>query len=172
MKNQTCICCGKKKSLLNCGLCDSLVCKYCAHFIDEDRVSFYTQTPEELTHSTYCNPCFIEKISSLLDAYDELMERAKNIMVFNKNQSKETRLIKRLEDPVSVQDCVSDREALLKIAFLSAQAGYNAIIDIVLTPKKIKQGTYQTTKWSATGIPAHVNEDKLIKDRSFSKCPN
>jgi hypothetical protein len=172
MKNQSCTSCGKSKALLTCGLCEAVVCKYCAYFMDEERVAFFARIPSELSHSVYCNQCFTEKISSQLDSYDQLMESAKNILVFSKTQSKETRLIKRLEDPVSVQDCASEGEALLRLAFFTAQAGYNALIDYVLVPKKVKSGSYQTTKWSGTGIPANVREDKLIKDRSFSKRPN
>ena len=172
MERQSCSNCGKLKSLLICGLCNGVTCKNCAHFIEEDRVSFLTSIPRELSCAVNCSTCYTVSVLPFLEDYDQLVEKAKNILVFNKNQSKETRLIKRLEEPYIVHNCDSESDALLRMAFFAAQADFNSIIDVNIVSKKIKNGSYQTTKWSGTSIPAHVKDDKLIKDRSFSKRPN
>lgn len=107
-----------------------------------------------------------------LNQYDELMEKAKNTLVYEKTQGKETRLIKRIEKPVYVKDCPDRAETMLRLAFFAAQAGYNAIIDVDLVPTKIRTGSYQTTNWSGSGIPAQVNTGRLVKDRSIWQNPN
>lgn len=93
-------------------------------------------------------------------------------MVFMKAQFKETRLIKRLEDPISVVACADYDETLLRLAFRAAQLNYNGIIDVDITSKKVRTGNYQTSVFSGTAIPANVREDKLIKDRSNWSSPN
>ncbi len=100
------------------------------------------------------------------------MAAAKEIMVFMKAQNKETRFIKRLEEPVSINECADHNEAILRLAFFAAELDYNAIIDVNIISKKVKIGNYQTTIYSGTAIPAHVREDKLIKDKSNWSKPN
>jgi hypothetical protein len=100
------------------------------------------------------------------------MEKARNILVFMKKQGKETRLIRRLEDPVRVLNCPDHDQTLMRLAFFAAQKNYNAIIDVDLVCEKVRTGSYQTLKWSGTGIPAHVDDDKLLKDRSLWQNPN
>lgn len=100
------------------------------------------------------------------------MNAAQEIMVFMKVQNKETRNIKRLEEPVSVVDCADRAETILRLAFFTAQMNYNSVIDVDITSRKILTGNYQTTVFSGTGIPAHVNEAKLIKDRANWSSPN
>lgn len=93
-------------------------------------------------------------------------------MVFMKAQFKETRFIKRLEEPVKVAECADYDETLLRLAFQAAQLNYNGVIDVDITSKKVRTGNYQTSVFSGTAIPANVREDKLIKDKSNWSSPN
>ena len=93
-------------------------------------------------------------------------------MVFMKAQFKETRMVKRFEDPISIIDCADYDETILRLAFRGAELGFNGIIDVDITSKKVKTGNYQTTVFSGTAIPANVREDKLIKDKSNWSSPN
>lgn len=172
MEKIACITCYKPKATLECGLCHDPICKYCARFSDEDTFSFLAKIPADLSHTTYCNPCYEAKVAPELEAYRQTMEQAKEIAVFFKKQNKETRFIKRLEDPVHVIECADRDETILRLAFFAAKANLNSILDVEVTSEKIKSGTYQTHKWSGTGVPAHVNPEKLMKDRSFSDPPN
>ncbi len=156
MNNQTCSICEKAKSMMECGLCKAALCKYCAQFLEEESFSFLKVIPSELSHAVYCGSCFAEKVAPELEIHQQLLERAKNIIVYESNQGKETRLMPRHEKPFIVKDCADREETLLRLAFFAAQANYNAIIDVSLTSVKVKTGSYQTTKWSGTAVPVNL----------------
>lgn len=172
MSDQSCVSCQKPKSQLQCEICKSIVCKQCAQFLDENYFSFLSKVPEDLRHTTYCESCYNEKVAPQLETYHHLMEQAKNIIVYDKDQSKETRLLKRTEKPVSVKDCADYEETVLRLAFFAVQAGFNAIIDVDIKSQKVRTGAYQTTMWSGTGVPAHVQANRILKDRSLWQNPN
>lgn len=130
------------------------------------------EIPEELTHSTYCIPCFDEKVAAPLAAYNESLAQAKSILIFDKTQGKETRFIKRKERPVKVMNCLDEEEAMMRLAFLAVEMGYNGVVDVNITSEKVRVGGYQTLKWSGTGIPTEIEERKLMKDRALWQNPN
>ena len=172
MEKLTCATCQKSKALLNCGVCDTITCKYCAQFLEEDTFSFLKSKPEILQHSVYCPTCYQEHVESALLKYNQDLEAAKDILVFFKNQGKETRLIKRLEDPINVYECIDYQDAVMRLAFLTLKAGYNGIVDIVVTSEKVRNGNYQTLVWKGTGIPTIIRADKLLRDKSLEQTPN
>lgn len=100
------------------------------------------------------------------------MELAKDIDVFYKQQSKETRLLQRRHELLKVQGCQDEQETLMRLAFLAAQAGFNGLIDVEVVGKKVRSGSYQTTTWSGTGLPTQVKKEKLLRDRSLWQNPN
>ena len=172
MTSSNCSTCNKPKANLICGICGDSLCKKCTQVVDENYFSFLLKVPKDLAHTAYCGTCFDQKVSPEIAKYNELMVAAKNTIVFMKAQFKETRLVKRFEDPVRVVDCADHDETILRLAFQAAAKKYNAIIDVDIISKKVKTGNYQTTVFSGTGIPANVREDKLIKDRSNWSSPN
>lgn len=172
MNDQICTVCHKPKAQLHCGVCEERICKYCATFLEERSFSFYPQLPKVLSHTTYCNACYTTHVTPAEETYAELLKQAKNILVYDKTQGKETRLMKRLEKPLKVQNCPDREETLLRLAFLAVLAGFNAIIDVNLIPEKIRDGAYQTTAWSGIGIPTNVESSRIIKDRSLTQNPN
>ena len=151
-----CICCQKTKSLLECGLCKSEVCKYCAQIMPEGSFSFMPDAPDELKHSVYCGPCFVTNIEEKWNDYQATMEKAKNINVFMDDQGKETRLIKRKERPYKIVDCKDHDEAMMRLAFHAVQSGYNTLVDVSLTSKKVRVNGYQTLIWAGSGVPVTV----------------
>ena len=168
----SCCICQKAKTTLVCGVCQQDVCKSCTVFLEADQFSFLQTKPDFLNHSAFCSACYTEKISPEMTRYEETMEAAKNIIVFEISQGKETRLIKRKEAKLIVPECADRSETMLRLAFLAVQKGFNAIIDVDLKSKKVRDGTYQHTMWSGTAIPANVTDRKLIKDRSIWSDPN
>lgn len=125
-----------------------------------------------LCHTAYCPECFNSQVQPEIEKYNELIEKARDINVFEKTQGKETRLIKRIEKPVKITDCPDRDEALLRLAFFAAEKNYNSIIDVDLIPKKVQDGRYQKTIWSGSGVPANVSAHLLVKDRSIWSNPN
>lgn len=160
MENSCCSCLKPKATLL-CGLCKEAVCKKCAQYLEEGCFSFLKEIPGELSHSVYCRHCYEDKIAPELDSYNEAMQRAKEIAVFYKDQSKETRLMSRKSAAILVADCADKEEAVLRLAFLAAKLNFNGIIDVDVSAKKIRDGAYQTQSWSGSAIPTNISAKKI-----------
>lgn len=172
MEKLVCSACLKPKATLMCGLCGCDLCKACAQALNEDDFSFVANVPESLTHSNYCSSCYDEKIQPEVNEYTDTLERAKGILVFTKDQGKETRLIKRKEAMLKTGDCDDYDEAIMRLAFLAASKGHNAIVDVDVNGRKVKDGSYQTTKFSGTAIPVSVDPRRYDSDRPELSNPN
>jgi hypothetical protein len=145
------------KSEFKCGICHSELCKACVEILEEETFSFWVDRPETLKHLSYCSSCFTMNVQDSLELYQQKIELAKTVNVFLSKQSKETRLIKRIEKPVLIENCIDYDEALLRLAFLAVNRGYNGIIDVDLRSKKVKLSGYQTTVWSGSAVPCNLN---------------
>lgn len=173
MEKTGCVTCGKSKATLVCGSCSCSVCKYCAQILEEGAFSFLAKIPAVLSHQVYCASCFDKDVATELQNYNQIMERAKEVQVFFKKQSKETRLVKRPErKPFRINNCADENETVLRLAFLAAQADYNALIEVDVTYEKVRTNSYQTHIWSGTGMPANVKPKNLMRDRTFTTDPN
>ena len=172
MDTESCITCGKSKSLLCCEVCAATVCKHCAQLIDEDTFSFLETKTAAMHYSIFCTTCFDQNISAELEKYNQTMAAAKEVYVFYKTHSKVTRLIRRDEEPISIIDCDDKEEVILRLAFKAAQMGYNSLIQIEINSKKNRVNNYQSQVYTATGIPAQVDLSRLVKDRSIWSNPN
>jgi hypothetical protein len=122
--------------------------------------------------SSFCSACYIQTVEPEMTRYDKIMEAAREIAVFEINQGKETRLIKRLEDKVFVRECPDREETVLRLAFFAAQRGFNSIVDTEVVAVKLRDGSYQRTVYTGSAVPANVSEAKLLKDRSLKSYPN
>lgn len=169
---EVCFTCQKPKAALSCALCQTSLCKGCAQFLEEDSFQFALRVPDDCKHGVYCTVCYDDKVVPELFRYNEVLDQAKEILVFTKSQSKETRLIKRKEATVVVKDCADHDETIMRLAFSAALSKYNAIVDVDLVSKKIRSGTYQTTVWDGTAIPVMVDVTKVIGDRPILRNPN
>ncbi len=159
--SEICKTCRKPKANYQCGICVEHICKSCTHFIGEESFTFLKTIPTELTHSTYCSQCFDENVSGPLSEYEATMEQAKEVIYFTKDQSKQTSFLKRKEDPYFVENCEDEQEAIMKMSFYAAQAGFNALLDIKLSSKKIIVGSHKKTIWSGTSIPTTIDPSKI-----------
>ncbi len=122
--------------------------------MDEDCFEMIALLPAELQNKTFCLNCYHQGVSESLEHYTEIVEKAKQVDVFSKTQTKETRRIKRVESPIRVVDCADKEEALLKIAFIAADKGYGTVVDVDLASKKHGEGkSYKKLVWSGSGIP-------------------
>ncbi len=172
MLKKSCTTCAKSNATLTCGCCQVDLCKNCAQFLEPDSFSFLTKVPVELSHAVYCMTCYVQTVEPQLGSYQATLEQAKNVFVFNKKQGKETRLIRRIEKPVFVSNCADYEETVLRLAFFATQANCNAIVDVDVVGEKIRKGSYQTTIWSGSAVPANVQGDRLVKDSSIWQNPN
>jgi uncharacterized protein YbjQ (UPF0145 family) len=158
-----CTSCLTTKATLKCGLCDTEVCKSCAMFVDDDSFSFLKSIPETLQKDAYCHSCYEANVQQELQSYEETMQKARGVFVYNKEQGKETRLMKRSLPQIKIKDCADKEDALLRLAFLAVQANCNAIIDVEVKSEKVREHAYQTLKWHATATPTNVEHNRFNK---------
>lgn len=117
---------------------------------------------EELTHWAYCPQCFDEKVRPAQQTYDDIMSRAKNVFVFYKTQSKETRAIKRKEAVMQVANCHDKEETLLRLAFLAAFENFNTLVDVEISSKKIITDGYQSSVYVGVGVPTRLDPNSPL----------
>ena len=166
MESSICSSCQKPKATFTCVSCENqgvhtALCKKCVQFADEDLFSFLPKMPGDLVSGSYCQSCFEQKVAPELESYNQTMAKAHDIGVYFDTQGKETRLIKRLEDPITIENLPDRDETILRLAFKAAQAGFNAIVDVDVRSEKVRMGSYQNLKWRGTCVPAHVDPKKL-----------
>lgn len=156
-----CISCGKPKAVLNCELCNEPLCKKCDQILPPDTFSFHPEIPENLTHLHYCNNCHDSVVAPELETYSEVMERAKNSFVFFTTQRKETPLLRKSREVLKVENCADRDETILRLAFFAAQEGFNAIVEVEVHSEKVRNGAYQTSRWSGRGMGAQIDAKKM-----------
>ncbi len=154
--SKACSNCSRIKANLECGLCHSILCKSCTQFVDEEAFSYLLKIPKDLTHQAYCFSCFEQKVRPEKEAYDQDLEKAKEISVFNKAQHKLTRHVKRIEPALQVRNCADEKEATMRLAFLAVKLNFNALLDIELEYEKVRSGSYQKLIWHGSAIPANL----------------
>ena len=170
--NSGCTLCGKAKAPYQCGCCNDTLCKSCVQFMPDDAFQFLTIRSKEISHNYYCNVCFDQNVTPALTEYETIAERAHQISVFDVTQGKETRFIKRLEKPLVIESGLDAQDITMRLAYMAAQKNFNALVDVDIKAVKVRDGSYQTTAYSGKGIPAHVDDRKLMKDRSLWTDPN
>lgn len=67
----------------------------------------------------------------------------------------------RKEAPIKIDNCDDREETLLRLAFVAAQKNFDGLVDVELASKKVRDGSYQTHKWSGSAVPTHIESKKL-----------
>jgi len=156
-----CKICKKPKAPYTCGICHENTCKACTQFMGEGSFAFQRVIPPILAHTYYCTNCFDQHVAGPLDDYNQILEKARDIIIYGKDQTRLTRYIKRKEEPYHVDDCVDKEEAVLKMSFYAVEAKFNCLIDVILTSKKVAVGTYKKAVWSGTAVPVTIDPDAI-----------
>ncbi len=162
-----CVTCRSPTAQTQCKLCENPLCRDCVLCPPNGSFTLQSKIPVELTHAIYCRFCFDEKVQPALTHYEETLERAKNVFVFFTTQRKEVPLIKKAKTTLTVKECMDRDETILRLAFMSADQGFNALIDTEVEYQKIRNHAHQKTHWSGSGVPAQIDEGKL--DRQFKR---
>ncbi|MBC7384530.1 MAG: hypothetical protein H7301_00020 [Cryobacterium sp.] len=144
-----------------CQLCEKQLCEDCVLAPPNGTFSLQEKVDPELVHSVYCRFCYDEKVEPEVLRYDENKAKAENVYIFFTTQRKEIPLIKHSKLTVKVQNCADRDETILRLAFIAAEKGFNAVIDTEVVYAKKRDHAYQTTAWSGHGSPAAVDEEKL-----------
>ena len=157
MEALKCNVCRRPKAILSCGILQEPICKKCVVILEKGSFSYLPEIPPELTHKHYCGRCYDDKVAPQLADYESTMARARQLFVYVKGQGEETRLMGRNEKPIRIEHCVDKNETLLRLAFLAARKGFNALLDVEVLAKKVRDEGFQTTSWSASGIPTQLD---------------
>lgn len=156
-----CKSCKKPKANYDCGLCHEQVCKSCAQFLTDEAFSFLAKKPKELSFSVYCDPCFQDNVATPLSDYEANMEKAHEVIIFNKNETKKTGHLKRKEEPYKVEDCEDEQETIMRLAFFAARDGFNCLLDVTITHRKIIVGSHKKTIFTGTAIPITIEHSAV-----------
>jgi hypothetical protein len=65
---------------------------------------------------------------------------------------------------VTVKDVPDRDEAILRLAFLAAEEGFNAILDVNVKSEKVRNEGWQKMRWSGSGLPVGVDAAKIERD--------
>ncbi|MGE4130777.1 MAG: hypothetical protein AB7F86_04020 [Bdellovibrionales bacterium] len=153
-----------------CQICSCLPDKADRRFVDSETFAYSEHPPKGVSDGLYCTTCYENLVEPALLEYEETLEKAKNVNMFYASQSKESRFIRRIERPITVQNCSDRDEAILKLAFITVQSGKNAMVDVDLKSAKVRIDGYQTSTWSGRAIPVQIEESVL--QRRFAGAPN
>lgn len=167
MDSNICVNCFKPKAKLECGICKGCVCKSCTVFLDDESFAFLKPIPGDFITKTFCPNCFESNVQPALNSYNEDLEKARNVFVFYKAENKESRHFKKLESAIKVSDVPDREEAILRLAYIAVKTNCNAIIDVDLVSEKVKNGSYQTSKWSGTAFPVEADPYKIEKKSKY-----
>lgn len=163
MTNETCKTCKGPKAKYQCGICGECTCKKCTQFQTET-FSYLLKVPETLTHTQYCSQCFEEHVAAPLHDYEQTVEEAKEIVVFSKEYTKQTRLLSRRADVLKVSDCEDETDALMRMSFQAVKLGYNALVDVEFKNKKVINGSHKRFIVDATSIPTIIDKNRDYHD--------
>jgi hypothetical protein len=114
--------------------------------------------PKDLTLGQYCLPCYADKVRPQLMNYHLTMKRAKEVLFLDKPRRKPVKILKKLNEPLLVEDCADREETILRLAFKAAELGFNSVIKADVNYKKIRNAGYQKMMWQGTGIAANLDE--------------
>ena len=136
--NTTCETCRQPTATEYCALCENALCEDCVLCPPTGAFSLMLQVPPELSHRVYCRFCYDEKVEPALLKYEETKTLAENVFIFFKTQRKEIPLIRKSKVVMKVEDCDDRDETILRLAYLAALDGFNAVIETGLKHRKVR----------------------------------
>lgn len=157
----TCSICRKPSADLDCSVCAEPVCKKCVQRTSDKTFEFLSEVPETLRRDRYCNACYDRDVAPALEEYQTTLELARQVHVIPKTYRVPLKIIKKANQPETIQGCADKDEVIMKLAYRAARAGYNALIQAEVTHAKVRNFGYQTTAWSGTARPASIDAAKL-----------
>lgn len=164
-----CISCQRPKATLNCGLCEQTLCKRCQIHLPEDAFAYEPDRAAALSHIRYCPPCYDAEVAPVLATYEETLERARGVFFFFTTQRKPIHLIRRAQQAMKVESCPDRDETILRLGYLAAKQGFNAVIEGEVVAMKVRNEGWQTSRWSGRGFAAQVDAERLERDAALDQ---
>lgn len=158
---KTCETCRQPNASTECELCANALCEDCVLAPPHGTFSLQATTPAELMKTTYCRFCYDEKVEPAVAKYEETKALAEEVFIFFTTQRKEIPLIRKSKEVLRVPECTDRDETILRLAFMAAGKGFNAVIETEVSAEKIRNHAHQKMRWKGTGVPAMIDSDKL-----------
>jgi hypothetical protein len=158
---QECISCRKLKAKTHCRLCMEPICKTCLQHMPPDAFLYLPEIPEDLAHPSYCGFCLDSTVTPALEEYHEILGRAEQLILLTKAYRGHVHVLKKAQFPIEVKDFPDRTEVIMRLAYLAAKEGYNALIQADIVAKKVRNEAYQKSSWSGKAWPAKIDADRL-----------
>jgi hypothetical protein len=99
-----------------------------------------------------------------IEEYENTLAAAKEAFIFFTTQKKSIPLIRKSKTLITIESCVDRDETILRLAYFAAKDGYNAVVDVDVTVKKVRAGgSTKTADWRGVGYGAMVDGKKVDK---------
>jgi hypothetical protein len=162
---QVCINCHLPRAELSCGLCAADVCRDCVCRLAPEAFELRAEKPAELSHLSYCPGCYEETVTPALEAYEAMLETAKEVGYWAKNYRGSIPILEKGREVVAVEGARDRDEALLRLGFKAAELGFNGLVQGELKGHKVRRGGdprgYQSMEWSGHALPVRVDSARL-----------
>ena len=159
--SETCVSCRKPQIESPCGLCGQGLCRKCRIFLSADSFPLALELPAELRHSYYCGACHDQHVAPFRSEYETVAEQARSVNVIFKDSRSTIRVLKKATRPLRIENQADRDETILKLAFQAARAGFNAIIDVEVSSRKLRNAGWQSSAWEGSGLPAEISSREL-----------
>ena len=152
MKN--CTHCRNAPATLNCGICNCALCKNCEEYVDPNSFSYREKVSTDLTQGHYCHACFESHLKPEIEKYQQTLEKAHAVYIFFESKPTPRTLLKKANKGISVNKCLDKDQTFLRLGFLAAEKGYNAVTNASV------ERTLPRKLWKGKGIPALIDAKK------------
>ena len=162
MSETECLSCRKRAGTYACVSCEDPVCKPCSETLSDPLFTSLESIPEAQIAGRFCGRCFDAEMAPRIEAYTNTLEAAKQAFIFFTTQKKSIPLIRKSKTQISIESCADRDEIILRLAYYAAKEGYNAVVDVDVTVKKVRAaGSTKTADWRGVGYGAMVDGKKV-----------
>jgi hypothetical protein len=152
---KACVSCRKSDAPSECGLCQGALCRKCRIFLGDSAFPFIEAAPE-LKHAYYCGGCYDETVEPVKADYEATLEQAKGVYVIYKGSKSTFKSLRKADGGTTVSGSKDRDDTILWLAFHAAKAGFNAITEVEVESKKVRNAGWQSSVWTGSGVPADI----------------
>jgi hypothetical protein len=156
-----CQLCAAPKDNNACEACGQRICKKCVVFNNPESYRFHPAPPTELKHHILCVDCFERDTAPLLEEYNAVLEKSKEVTIVSKAFRGPVPLIKQARVKTSVDDHLDVRIATMHLKFLAAWEKFDSVVKYEATATKVRNHGYQRMSWKATGLFALLDRRRF-----------
>ena len=161
---EVCSFCRQPRAIEVCEVCNEFTCSKCMIRHNPESLEALTSIPIELEAVDCCPRCYDAKVQPALDAYNEVLERAKAVGYWSKAYRGHVPVLEKGRIEVAVQDGKDREDVIYKLGYLAAEQGFNGLINGVVDSKKVRDHAYSKMVWSGKALPCRVDMEKLDRE--------